>query len=372
MSRPTFNALAITSPKLQKQYIQAFTHVLKRGIFLHGPQNKKLTKLLSQKIGTHVTLVASGHDALLLSIQSLHLKNTDEIIVPANAYPTAFAAALSGTKLVLADVDQNGQLSVHTVAAAITKNTKAVIMVHLYGATGDIDAVRHFCKKKHITLIEDCAQAFGTTYKHKNVGTFGALGCFSFYPTKNIGSFGDGGAICSPYASKITELRIRSFYGEKTRYKSTFIAGHSNLPELQAAGVQVALKNSQKNFANRKQIAIWYKNSLKHLLEFLQPLASDPSSDAVPHLFVILAKHRRQLQQFLTKRGIPTHVHYPTPIHRVRAFSYLGYTSGSFPIAESLAKKILSLPFHPSMTKSDVQSVARAITNFYTQSDTMR
>lgn len=371
MSRLAFNSLAITNAQ-QKQYIRAFTKILDRGIYLRGPENIKLTELLYKKIGSYVTLVASGHDALLISLQSLNLNKNDEVVIPANAYPTAFAVVISGAKLVLADVNTNGQLDLDSVTAAITKNTKVVIMVHLYGATGDIESIRKLCNKHRITLIEDCAQAFGTKYKHKPVGTFGVFGCFSFYPTKNIGALGDGGAICSPSKARITQIQKLSFYGEKSRYKSVHIAGHSNLPELQAAGIQIALKNSEKNFIARKQVALWYKQSLKHLSPFIQPLQSEKASDSVPHLFVVRAKYRQALQKFLKKHHIPTYVHYPTPIHLVHAFSYLGYKSGSFRTAEMLSREIISLPFYPSMKKAQVQHVVDALTAFYSHSDTIK
>ena len=371
MSRLTFNSLAVTG-SLQKQHILAFTKILERGIFLRGPENTKLTKLLSQKFNSPVTLVASGHDALLLSLQSLHLRSADEVIIPANAYPTAFAVALSRSTLVLADVDDNGQLSVDSVTRTITKKTKVIIMVHMYGATGDIDSIRRICKQKNIVFIEDCAQAFGTRYKHKLVGTFGTFGCFSFYPTKNIGAFGDGGAICSPNKSRISQIQKLSFYGEKIRYKSMFVTGHSNLPELQAVGIQIMLKTSQKNFLARKRVSTWYKKSLEHLAPLVIPLQSNALSNAVPHLFVVRVKHRDKLIQFLAKQNIPTMIHYPTPVHLVRAFSYLGYRAGAFPVAETLADEMLSLPFSPSMKKSDIQSVTNALTAFYAHSDTTR
>lgn len=366
MRRLDFYTIAVSSAKHQKKYLNAFQNVLKRGIYLRGPENKKLTTLLSKKIGAPVISVASGHDALLLTLQSLHLQPSDEVIIPANAYPTAFAAALCGAKLTLVDVDKNGQLASSTVANAINRHTKAVIMVHLYGATGDIDAIDLLCKQKGIILIEDCAQAFGTTYKNKYVGTIGTVGCFSFYPTKNLGSFGDGGAISTKNKSLCIEIQKRTLYGETTRYNSTLIAGHSNLPELQAAGLIISLRNADTILRAKKQVASWYMEAIQRLSPRVVPLVSDEASTPALHLFVVRATRRDALRQSLAKRHIPTYIHYPTPVHLVPSFAHLGYKRGSFPNTELLAKEIISLPFHASMTKKDVLTVIHTISKFYT------
>ena len=360
-----FYNLSLKSHK-QHSYLHAFSRVLGQGVFLRGQENARLRKQLIKLFGRYVTLVASGHDALLLSLQSLHLKSSDEIIIPANAYPTAFAVALAGSKIKLADVTFDGQLSAQSITTALTKHTKAIVMVHMYGATGDIDAIRDVCTKNAIYLIEDCAQAFGTTYKNKPVGTFGDIGCFSFYPTKNLGGFGDGGGIHVKQKTLYDEINKRTLYGETKRYQSTLLAGHSNLPELQAAALTISLKSAPKEFLRRKMVAQWYKKALRPLSPNIQTLSSDAHSNPTPHLFVIRAKKRNALQKYLHAHKIPTFIHYPIPIYKVPTFAYLKTVNETFPTTESLTQEIISLPFHGNMRKSDVLKIVSIITNFYT------
>jgi dTDP-4-amino-4,6-dideoxygalactose transaminase len=360
-----FNDLKLAAHTHKKALIAAFTRVVERGIFLRGPENVTLTKRLSKKFGGPITLTASGHDAIELSLQTLRLKPTDEVIVPANAYPTGFAVALSGAKLVLADTDTNGQLTVETIQARLTKHTKVVVLVHLYGLTGNIAAIKRFCTKHNILLIEDCAQSFGTTFKGKLTGTLGTFGCFSFYPTKNLGGLGDGGAVWSKTKAYANEIAKRTLYGEEQRYHGTTVSGHSNLPELQAAALSVYLTALTKTQAKRKQVARWYAKALTPLAPQVTLLTSHPNAVPAHHLLVVRVQHREKVQAYLNKQGIPTLIHYPIPLYRVAAFLHLGYRPKQFPITETLSREILSLPFHPYMSQKDVQLVVRSIQRFY-------
>lgn len=357
-----FNAVGLTAKNHETELIRAFDRVLRSGIFLNGPENQKLEAELQKKLGGGlVTMVASGHDALIISLLALHLKPTDEVIFPVNAYPTAFPVVLSGVKPVPVDVDENGQLDPRALEKAITKCTKAVVMVHLYGLVGEIGEVREICRKHTIVLIEDAAQAFGSTYQGRPVGTIGDIGCFSFYPTKNLGSLGDGGALWTRHKKWFEFFVKAKAYGEKNRYASELISGHSRLPELQAAALRVYLRYLDKEIKLRQKVFGWYKKSL-HGVRILQSINH---SFPVPHLLVIESDKRDALQHFLKSRGIETFIHYPQPVHLVPAFRSLGYGRGEFPIAERLAPRILSLPFHPFLTKKDVQTVVQSIRDFY-------
>lgn len=357
-----FNAVGLTAKNHEKELIRAFLRVLRSGIFLNGQENQKLEAELQKKFGSgFVTTVASGHDALFLSLLALHLKPTDEVIFPVNAYPTAFPVALSGVKPVPVDVDENGQLDPQALEKAITNHTKAIIMVHLYGLVGEIGKIRKICKMNKLVLIEDAAQAFGSTYQGKPVGTIGDIGCFSFYPTKNLGSLGDGGALWTVKKTWHEFFVKAKAYGEKIRYASEFVSGHSRLPELQAAALRVYLRFLDKEVELRRNVFSWYKSSF-HGVRILE---SDRRSLPAPHLLVIEADKRDALQKFLKTRGIETLVHYPYPVHLVPAFRFLKYPKGSFPVAERLASRILSLPFHPFMKKSEVFSIVQTIKTFY-------
>lgn len=364
----SFNGVAIAARHHHTRTLQAFSRVLKRGVFLNGPENAHLEKQLTRMLKRgYVTTVASGHDALTLSLLSLKAPPGSEIIVPVNAYPTAFPVVLSGLTIIPVDVDRNGQMDPEQTEKAITPKTRAIIAVHLYGSVGKFDAIQRLCHTHKLTLIEDAAQAFGTTYNKQYVGTLGDIGCFSFYPTKNLGSFGDGGAIWTKDRARYLYLQQATHYGERNRYKSTFISGHSRLPELQAAGLVEYLRAFPGERKQRQQVFRWYLSGWRslNLDRYGYPILSAKNSSPAPHLFVVSVKKRDMLIRYLTYHHVPTSIHYPRPIHQVDAFSPLIPTHAIFPQAEQLTKTIVSLPFHPYMTQSDVTTVLSLTQRFY-------
>lgn len=364
-----FNDTALLARIHRQELIRACKRVIDCGVFLHGTETEKLRKSLTQTLGGQVTLVGSGHDAITISLQALHLSRLDEIVVPANVYPTALAAIVaSPAKLKLADVDSNGQLTAQTLTASLSSRTKVVVLVHLYGATGDIGSIARLCKQRHITLIEDCAQAYGTTYEGRPVGTFGQISCFSFYPTKNIGALGDGGAVRTKNKKLMTTITALANYGETKRYESQFPSGHSRFPEIQAACLRVYLRSFRTFAHKRKKILDWYSKALRPLEHHgVKLLTSDPQSSPVPHMLVIQTQRRDALRTHLATLGIPTMVHYPKPVHLVEAFTRLTYTRGDFPVSERLSNHILSLPLGISLKKQDVAYITHAIDRFLTK-----
>lgn len=365
---PTFNAVTLSARIHKQKLLAVFETVLHRGIFINGPENRKLEHLLEPKLpGGLVTTVASGHDALLFALAALHLKPTDEVIFPVNAYPTAFPVALAGVTPVPVDVDHNGQLDSSALEKSITKQTKVVIAVHLYGLVGEIGEIGKICKRHGLILIEDCAQAFGSMYREKPVGTLGNIGCFSFYPTKNLGALGDGGALWTRKKQWHNFFLAAKAYGETQRYMSRFVSGHSRLPELQAAALTVYLSSFDREVARRTRVRTLYEKELRsaNLGRWVRLLTSSPHSDPVTHLLVIEADRRDNLAQFLKSRDIETLIHYPYPVHLVHAFRSLGYRRGDFPIAERLAHGVVSLPFHPHITRTEVTTVVQSIRDFY-------
>lgn len=364
----SFNEAALKPQHYKKGLIKTFASVINSGISLHGSQNALLLKNLQHYLkNPFVILTSSGHSALQSALTSLFLKPTDEVIFPVNSYPTAFPIALSQAKPVPVDVDQNGLIDPQEVAKKISKNTKAVVIVHLYGLVTDINKIKNIIKDKKITLIEDCAQAFGSFYKGKPVGTHGDISCFSFYPTKNLATLGDGGALWTKNEKLYQYFKKAISYGESKRYQSDFVAGHSRLPELQAAVLNVYLKSFDKEIRRKKAICEVYFQYIKYfkLEPFVRPLFHKKNSRPNPHLFVVQVKKRDKLKDYLMKRGIATSIHYPLPIHLVPAFSYLKYRRGSFPVAERLSRNILSLPFHSYLTKNHVRYIIEAVKEFY-------
>lgn len=366
-----FNQVIPAAQKRKKEIIKIIGKIIDSGTFLDGIQNRKLEKNIRGFLGCGwVTTTASGHDALTLALSALNLTQKDEVIFPVNVYPTAFPVCLSGAKPVPVDVDRNGQLGPERLKEKINKRTKVVVVVHLYGLVGKIDEIRNLVKDKGIFLVEDCAQAFGSTFAGRPVGTFGDIACFSFYPTKNLSTLGDGGALWTRH-KKFHDFFLKAkSYGENNRYRSEFLSGHSRLPEIQAGILTLYFKNIQSDFQKRKHLAQYYRKKLKEegLDNFIRMFESHPKSNPILHLFVVEADKRDSLQKYLGARNIPALIHYPYPIHLVPAFSFLNYKRGDFPTAEKLSKTILSLPFHPRLLKADMDYVAKTMKAFFKNS----
>ena len=365
-----FNGVRLLAKKNRVSILKTIDSVIKKGVFLNGYENKKFIDKLKKYLGGgYITLTGGGHYALVAAVRSLGLSRTDELILPANAYPTAFAVARAHVgKLRLVGVDENGLIDVEKLKSTITKKTKALIVVHLYGFIVPMEELLAICKKRSIILIEDCAQAFGSYSNGQPAGSFGDISCFSFYPTKNYGTLGDGGAVWTKNKEYHRYFQKVVAYGETRRYKSKFVADHSRLPEIQAAILNSLYKNvwtekKDKQLVFKKYMQL-FKNSrlLNDVVRVLNPEAKD---DIDRHLFVIEVGKRNQLRKYLKRRGITTSVHYPEPIHLISAFGYLGYRKGAFPQVEKLASRIVSLPFHAYLKDKEMSYVVESIKSFY-------
>jgi dTDP-4-amino-4,6-dideoxygalactose transaminase len=362
-----FNHTSVQARQQKKNLLASWDKVIGSGCFLEGQENQRLTRRLQQVLrAKYVVTVASGHDALLFAIQALQLQKNDEVIIPANAYPTAFPVFLSGAKLVLCDIDENGQLSYDALTKVINGNTRAVAMVHMYGLVGELAKIQILLKKCDIVLIEDCAQAFGSLYQGKPVGTFGDIACFSFYPTKNLGALGDGGALVTKKPAVAAFVKKAKMYGETERYASEFPSGHSRLPELQAAGLNTYLQAFPAVAKKRQELAtyFWQKIAAAHLMPYVRALRSSASSSPTLHLCVIEVEQREALRRFLEKNGVQAAIHYPLAVHQVAAFAQQ-FRGTRFPLSEQLAQRALSLPFHQHLRKKDIDTIARLLQKFY-------
>lgn len=363
-----FNNVQSHPLKHRTRLLNRFSTVLQTGTFFHGHQNDILTKHLESHFGRgYVSVVASGHDSLLFALRSLDIKSGDEIITPANVYPTAFPVAQTGAKPVLVDVDENGLIDIEKVKRLITKRTKAIIAVHLYGLVVDIAKLKKTIANKSIKIVEDCAQAFGSTYKGRPVGSWADIGCFSFYPTKNVGTLGDGGALWTNSKRYFRFFEEAAEYGERSRYQSRFVSGHSRLPELQAAVLNVYLDTFEKERTKKKHVLEKYMSALEksHLLKNARVLYHNNKSEPLMHLFVVEAARRKKLQEYLKNHGIPSIIHYPFPVHHVPAFKNLKYKDGDFPVTERLSAGVLSLPFHSSLKTEHIKYVVTQMKIFY-------
>ncbi len=350
----------------RKEILSAIRSVLDSGVYLHGEWNKKLTSQLARYFpGGHILTVGSGHDALMLALQSLHLGPTDEVIFPVNVYPTAFPVCMGNWKPVPVDVDQNGLIDPAKVRQTITPRTKAIITVHLYGLVAPIDEIKKSIGTQRISIIEDCAQAIGSMYHGRHVGTLGDIGCFSFYPTKNIGTFGDGGALWVKKKKNADFIRMAASYGERNRYQSEFLSGHSRMPEIQAAIASVMLKHFHHEINKRNRLSLLYRKELGGVKEIRVLYTSPDGARPLAHLFVIAAARRDLLREYLRVHGVETSIHYPVPVHMLPAFAKLNARKGRFPVAEELSGQILSLPFYTGLTTRAVHRIAKFIKKFY-------
>ncbi len=351
--------------EIKKDIDTSVFRVLKGGWYILGSEGENFEKELAQFIGVRYAVgVASGTDALTLSLKALGVNPKDGVVIPANVYPTAFGVALSGARIQLADVESGTlNISLATLKKAVNKKTKVVVVVHLYGNPVDIAPVKSFCRQRGLYLIEDCAQAIGAEYKDKKVGTFGDVACFSFYPTKNLGAYGDAGAVLTNKARLAKRVKYLRMYGEKKRYNSVLIGHNSRLDELQAAILRAKLKYLDRWNKRRRKLAQLYKRELEGLA--LKPVEENVVGRSVYHLFVIRVSKRDALLEYLRGKGIGIGIHYPVPIHLVKSFLYLGYKKGDFPVSEKASLDVLSLPFYPQMTESEIKYVVSLIKSFY-------
>ncbi|MCM8786990.1 MAG: DegT/DnrJ/EryC1/StrS family aminotransferase [Candidatus Omnitrophica bacterium] len=351
---------------IEKEIVSVIKKVLNKGQYILGDEVKNFEKEFAKYLNIKYSVgLASGTDALKIALKSLGLSPEDEVILPANVYPTAFGVREAGVKIKLVDVNLDTyNLDLNLLEKTITEKTKAVIIVHLYGQPADLDSILSIAKKYNLFVIEDCAQAHGAEYKGKKVGTFGDVGCFSFYPTKPLGAYGDGGMIVTNNKRIFEKTLALRMYGEKKRYQSVTFGYNSRIDEIQAAILRIKLKYLNRWNKERRKKAILYKKELKKIREIKVPLEIK-HSEGVYHLFVIRAKKRNDLKRYLEKKGIITGIHYPLPIHLVESFRYLGYKNGDFPVSEKLSAEVLSLPLYAEINSEKIKYVTEEIKSFY-------
>ncbi len=367
--------LAAEHAALQPALDEALREVLHSGAFIQGPAVAEFAKELGQYLGgTHVVPCANGTDALTLALLSLELPAGAEIIVPAFTYvATLEAAALLGLRPVLADVRPDTfNLDPDAVVAALTPRTGAIIAVHLFGQCADLEQLRAISARHSIPLIEDNAQAIGATFRFADgetayAGTVGGVGTTSFFPSKNLGALGDGGALLTRDAARAARLQQLANHGQSQKYVHQRVGLNSRLDTLQAALLQVKLRQLPAATAARQAVAARYDAALGALPGLRIP-ARDPRSSHVFHQYTITledASRRDALREFLRQRSVPTMIYYPLPAHQQPAYAYLKYQQGQFPVAERLCQAVLSLPIHPLLTAEQQAYVAGCLHAFF-------
>ena len=349
---------------IQSEIDAATARVLQSGWFILGPQVEAFENEFARYIGAqHGIGVGSGTEALHLALLAMGVGAGDEVItVPNTAVATVAAIELAGAQPVLVDVCVDSMtMDPASLEAAVTPRTRAIIPVHLFGQPAELEPIIRIARQHKLAVLEDCAQAHGATYRGKRVGAIGDIAAFSFYPTKNLAAYGDGGMILTNDGQLAERVRLTRQYGWRERYESETRGLNSRLDELQAAILRVKLRHLDEwNQARRERAAI-YTELLPN--RHVRAPAEMPYAKHVFHLYVVQTDRRAALAEFLKARGIGTAVHYPTPIHRQAAYGHLA-PEGALPVAERLAREILSLPLYPELPLADVRAVAAAIRDF--------
>jgi len=338
--------------------------VLRSGWYVLGPEVEGFEREFAGYTGSKYCVgLASGLDALWLAFRVLGIGSGDEVIVQANTYiASVMGITINGATPVFVEPDIFYNLDTSHLEEYVTDRTKAILVVHLYGQAADMGKILQVCRKHHLRLVEDCAQSHGACFQGKMTGTFGDIGCFSFYPSKNLGGYGDGGAIVTDKEDIAENMRMYRNYGSEKRYYNKVVGANSRLDELQAGLLRVRLKHLPELTQERKQLADRYNRGLCNPLLLLPRVR--PGCDSVWHQYVIRARERDQLIQYLDRLGIGTLIHYPIPPHLSEAYTYLGHQRGEYPITEEYADTVLSIPMYNGMTAEEQGTVINALNSF--------
>ena len=345
------------------QIEEAVTRVLRSGAYILGEENKKLEASLSKFIDTNYAVALnSGTDALHLALRALNIGAGDEVISVAFTFvATTEAIGIVGATPVFVDIDENTfNMDASKIEEKITPRTKAIIPVHLYGQPCDMDTIMAVAKKHNLHVIEDCCQAIGAKYKGQMVGTFGDIGCYSFYPTKNLGGMGDGGMLVTNSENiKNRVLALRN-HGGAIRYHHDEIGINSRLDEIQAAILNVKLQYINEWNEKRRENAYYYNELLKDYPEIQTPTELD-NTYCVYHQYTVKVPNRDAVHKMLQERGIGAMIYYPIPLHLQKVHAHLGWGEGTLPCTEKDTKLVMSLPMFPELTKEEQQTVVKTL-----------
>jgi len=352
---------------LRKELLPEILECLDQAVYIDGEAVREFENSFAAYCETPCCVaLASGTAALHLSLLALDIGPGDEVIVPANTFiATAAAVSMTGARVVPADSSPaTWLLDPNDLEERITSRTRAVIAVHLYGSPVDMDAVSEICTRKNILLIEDAAQAQGARYHGRRIGSFGEIACFSFYPAKNLGAFGDAGAITTHNPALADRIRSLSNHGRsQCKYEHGQVGYNYRMDELQGIVLHAKLKKLESWNAKRRSLAEAYRARLGGLpIEFYEV---SPAGEAVYHLMAICCDENQALAQYLKTHQIECGFHYPIPVHLQAAFRHLSLGPGSFPVAERIARRTLSLPIFPEMTEDQFEHVCACIRDFY-------
>ena len=350
--------------KYSLEFERKALEVLRSGWYILGREVAAFEQEFAAFTGArHCVGVGNGLDALYLAVRALKIGKGDEVLVQGNTYiASVMGITMNGATPVFVEPDEFYQIDADKIEEKITSRTKAVMVVHLYGQVAQMDKILELCRKRNLKLIEDCAQSHGACFGKKMTGTFGNVGCFSFYPSKNLGGFGDGGAIITDDEQVADAIRALRNYGSEKRYHNKYVGVNSRLDELQAGLLRVKLTHIEEITKEREQLASRYTSELINP-EIILP-GTRKGTRAVWHQYVIRLKRREDFQEYLNRNGIETIIHYPIPPHLAEAYRYLNCKKGSLPITERYAEEVLSIPMYNGMTKEEQDWVIEIINRY--------
>jgi dTDP-4-amino-4,6-dideoxygalactose transaminase len=352
------NLKKVNEPYL-KELHEAFQQVLESGWFILGKNVEEFEReFASYNNVKYCAGVASGLDALTISLLTLNLPKGSEIIVPSNTYiATILSIIHSGNIPVLSEPDpRTCNIDPNWIEDAITSRTRAILVVHLYGKPCDMDPIIEICRQKNLFLVEDCAQAHGAEYKGKKTGSFGNISAFSFYPTKNLGCLGDGGAVLTNDHDLYKKAVMLRNYGSERKYHNEYIGLNSRLDEMQAAFLRVKLKDLDRINAHKKKLAGIYLEGIRK--DIILPSIDRGFAD-VYHIFNVRHSKRDELKKYLADNGIKTEIHYPVPPHRQKALDFMKHLK--FPISEEIHTTTLSLPISSAHSEDEINKVTEVL-----------
>lgn len=350
--------------RYQNEFEEAALKVLRSGWYIMGRELKEFEEQFADYVGSKYCVgLGNGLDALWMAFRILGIGKGDEVIVQGNTYiASVMGITINGATPIFVEPDEYFNIDADKIEEKITDKTKAVLAVHLYGQASQMDKIADICRRHELKLVEDCAQSHGSAYKGKVTGTFGDIGCFSFYPSKNIGAFGDGGAIVTDDEEIARNMRIYRNYGSEKRYYNMVVGTNSRLDEIQAALLKVRLKYAVECNKEKQEIASEYDRRLDNP-EIILPKVRE-GADHIYHQYVLRCKRRDELMAYLKDKGISTIIHYPIPPHLAQAYEYLGHKKGDLPITESYADEVLSIPMFNGMTDEEIDYTIDVINSF--------
>jgi dTDP-4-amino-4,6-dideoxygalactose transaminase len=349
---------------LREEFELAIRQVIDSGIFAGGPAVSRFEEAFAAFCNCeHAVGLGSGTEAVWLALLACGIGPGDEVItVPSTFMATAEAITYSGATPVFVDVDEcTYTMDPAALAGALTKRTKAIVPVHLFGQMADMDPILRFAKQNRLVVIEDAAQAHGAEYKNHPAGSMGQIGCFSFYPGKNLGALGEAGAVVTNNVELRDTIRTLRDHGQARKYHHSMVGWNCRMDAIQAVCLAIKLRHLERGNELRRSHARRYNDEFNSNEEVIAPIEADYSRH-VYHVYAIRLKQRDEVIQQLERKGIGCGVHYPVPVHLQKAYSALGYGRGSFSVSEAIADEFLSLPMYPELSNDQIDCVIEAVT----------